>query len=46
MASEHDRWIDVELDEETEDVPSEAVVPDDNEDDVELHGQFFHEPSS
>jgi hypothetical protein len=43
MASERDRWIDVELDDEDEEAPASAAddASDDDDDDVELHGQFF-----
>ncbi len=41
MASERDQWVDVEFDEEDEETPADAVGADDDEDDVELHGQFF-----
>jgi hypothetical protein len=42
MAAERDRWIDVELDEEDEEAPvGVAEDPSDEDDDVELHGQFF-----
>ncbi len=46
MAREHDRFIDLDLeDDEPEDAPV-AAAADDDEDDVELHGQFFNRPSS
>jgi len=47
MASERDRLINVDFDDD-EDVPSDAASHDDedDEDDVELHGQFFNRPSS
>jgi hypothetical protein len=41
MASERDQWIDVDLDDEDEELPADPVAADDDEDDVELHGQFF-----
>jgi hypothetical protein len=45
MASDRDRWINVEVDDEDEDVPAEAIGPTDEDDDVELHGQFFEKPT-
>jgi hypothetical protein len=42
VGSEREHWFDVEVDDDSDDQPPEAVAGDDvDDDDVELHGQFF-----
>ena len=41
MASDRERWIDIDFDDEGDDEPEVLSAVDEDEEDVELHGQFF-----